>query len=585
MSNGKFKKYDYFKGFEKFGYQDYHNHLGGVLPYDELKKFYLKNFIHSKKTFGYECSELRRYDNLSVLNFKEFKSGVGLFLRTTYHLLSQGYDFTTERIAPERGAHVAMLGVFYLFLFAAKADIIKEGVQPDVKPPKGPGDIKDVLMKYLGKCYELLSEVGAKKLPDDCGRVARRAFMNYVRATRYTPFDDGYVGRSAYLKIFSKDEGKKKEISVGKYGMESLEWLYKEEKTRYVEMSQPQKKIPEGSKEKAWDWCKWLLLTANHREILAGEKSFEKNYWIDLVKGLEVRRNFIGIDLAGPEGYSYKQRETETLVNDLLRLLQEAAKAREEKYKIPYVVFRPHAGEGSSILDKGASLVEVAPVAFVKGAMEYVRKEGKKKVKGMTSAFFKWLDGEYISSLSLKDHVRDFKIYKKKDLDSEVKKMSINNIQVFINALRKVNYPEKFPNVIVRFGHVTHVTEKQAQEMAELGIRADVNLGSNLRTGSLSFLEDLQDAQNRRAVFGDWNKDWASLVDRGHGIEHLLTAGVKVALGSDGQGVEVTSINTEYHLAEEYLKDLKIGKQISEDKFRNYGIALINNAREMIGPK
>lgn len=68
-------------------------------------------------------------------------------------------------------------------------------------------------------------------------------------------------------------------------------------------------------------------------------------------------------------------------------------------------------------------------------------------------------------------------------------------------------------------------------------------------------------------MFGDWNKDWASLVDRGHGFGHLLTAGVKVALGSDGQGVEVTSIHTEYHLAEEYLKDLKIGKQIAEDKF------------------
>lgn len=66
---------------------------------------------------------------------------------------------------------------------------------------KEPDEIKNVLMKYLRKCYELLAEVGAKNLPDDCGRVARRAFMNYVRATRYTPFDDGYVGRSAYLKI------------------------------------------------------------------------------------------------------------------------------------------------------------------------------------------------------------------------------------------------------------------------------------------------------------------------------------------------------------------------------------------------
>jgi hypothetical protein len=351
-------------------------------------------------------------------------------------------------------------------------------------------------------------------------------------------------------------------------------------------MSQPQDKIPEGAKSKGYNWCKWLLLTANHREFLAGQTEFRSTYWKELVAALEIHPYYVGIDLAGPEGYWYKSANTKTLVKYLLPPLQKQAEIRQRKYKVPNVVFRPHVGEGSSILDKGASLVELAPVAFLKGAIEgALRKRAKEgPVKGVTSDFLDWLDKDYVSRLGKTGEVRDFKIYKKKDLDLHVKKMSINNIQVFIDALRAAKYPGEFPNVIVRFGHVTHVTKEQAENMAELGIRADVNLGSNLRTGSLTFIEDLADAKRRRAVFGDWNKDWASLVDRGHGLQQLLKAGVKAALGSDGQGVEITSIETEYHLAEEYLKDLKIGKQIAGDKFWNYAIALIRNAREMIGP-
>jgi hypothetical protein len=578
MSNGKFQKYDYFKGLEKIGYPDYHNHLGGVLPWNALEDFYKKHHGKSKTTFGIECSKL----NVGLLNFQPFISRTGLFLRNTYHLLLK-YDFTKGGPAPERGAHVAMLGVFYLFLFGAKAGIIKEEALEDMQALQKPDQIKTELIKHLSKYYTWLAQLGPKNLPDDCKRVARRAFMNYVRATRYTPFDDGYVGRSAFLAIFDPD--KKEDIGVHAYGMDSLKYLYDVEKTRYVEMSQPEKKIPKGAKSKGYNWCKWLLLTANHREVLAGRKNFSISYWQGLVSKLEIHPYYIGIDLAGPEGYLYKLPNTKILVNHLLPHLQKQAETRQRKYKAPNVVFRPHVGEGSSILDQGASLVELAPVAFVKGAMQYIQEKGKAgKVKGVTSDFFDWLDKKYVKSLPQKEKVRDFKIYKSKNLDERVKKMSENNIEVFIKALREPIESKKYPNVIVRFGHVTHVTEKQAKEMAELGIRADVNLGSNLRTGSLTFLEDLEDAKRRRTVFGDWNKDWASLVDRGHGLRQLLKAGVKVALGSDGQGVEVTSIETEYHLAEEYLKDLKIGKQITNDKFWNYAIALIKNAGEMVGP-
>ena len=408
MPNGKFQKYDYFKGLEKIGYPDYHNHLGGVLPYKKLRDFYLENYSVSRTKYGYECSRLSVGDKM---NFKKFESGVGLFLRTTYHLLVEKYDFTIRSSAPMRGAHAVMLSVFYLFLFAAKAGIINavdlEYVEKTLQEPK---DIEPLLKEYLSKCYIWLGS--AKDVPRECKSVARRAFMNCVRATRYTPFDDGYVGRSAYLEIFDNKE----KIGVEKYGMRSLEWLYKEEKTRYVEMSQSQKKIPKGARSKGYNWCKWLLLTANHREILAGKKEFRAPYWNKLVSALENDPHYVGIDLAGPEGYWYKSANTKTLVNHLLPLLQKQAETRQRKYKAPKVVFRPHVGEGSSVLDQGASLVELAPVAFLKGAIEgALRKRAKDgPVKGVTSDFLDWLDKDYVSKLGKTREVRDFKIYKRK---------------------------------------------------------------------------------------------------------------------------------------------------------------------------
>ena len=42
------------------------------------------------------------------------------------------------------------------------------------------------------------------------------------------------------------------------------------------------------------------------------------------------------------------------------------------------------------------------------------------------------------------------------------------------------------PEVVVRFGHATHTTPEQAVRMAKLGIIAEVNLASNVQTGSLN---------------------------------------------------------------------------------------------------
>lgn len=561
MSNDKwrFRAYDYFDFSHKDlpakigGYCDYHNHLGGVLPYQELYRLYNKHYSKTLKAYGEEWKDLTGAGAADGSN--RFKSEIGLFLRTTYQLFcdkKKSYKFVEKQAAPMRGAHVAMLGVFYLFLFAAKVRIISK------QTINSRDEISDLLKEYLRRCYVL--HVSGEKVPVDCVKVAKRAFRNYVRATRYSPFDDGYVGRSAYLRLFDKAFG------TNDYGKYALEWLWKEENTRYVEMSQPLSKIPAVAGDKKYEWCKWLLLSADHREYLAGEDNWNQQHWHTLVDALIKRKTYIGIDLAGPEGYRYLPDQTRKLVRFTLFKLRD--KARQLKRNL---TFRPHVGEGSSIVHLGPSLIEADPVAFVNDAMKYAFDNRNSRVKGVTSGFFDWLDRKHPNK-------RSFKVYKNQNLDDYVKAMSINNIDVFIDALEAVGYPEKFPNIIVRFGHVTHVTKDQAERMAKLDIHADVNLGSNLRTGSMTFLENLQDAKSRRAVFHDWNRDWSSLVDRGHGLINLLNAGVMVALGSDGQGAEETRMYSEYHLAEEYLKDHKIGNHWNKEKLNGYCKQLLTNA-------
>ena len=587
MTNGKQPKpfsqaYEYFDNqvFKKEGYCDYHNHLGGVLPYQELYKFYTSEIRNTEKNFKKECDELK----VKVNNFLRFNSEVGLFLRTTYYLVTEKYRFEETSEEPLRGAHAAMLAVFYLYLFAIRADILRQGHIRDIEVLSKPEEIIEVLKGLLSYCYLYCRDTEKKDLKPECVTIAKKAFRNYVRAMRYSPFDDGYVGRGAYLKMFDKATAK------DTYGKESLDWLKKNEKITYAEMSQPCDKIPTVAGHRDYNWCKWLLLTAKHREYLAGmsgKNAIEECKYL-INQEVPKKNTYIGIDLAGPEGYEYKQNITNTFVATVLKELQTKAKSLNRN-----LVFRPHVGEGSSIFgrpEKGRSLVELDPVLFVKKAkegaeraqlfMEEQRKKKKPVLKGVTTAFFDWLDKQTKGKTIRDIPVREFTLHGElnktaqrqfTDVDKRVKQISINNIDVFINALKKAGYPDKFGNVIVRFGHVTHVQPKQAEEMAKLRIGADMNLGSNLRTGSITFLGGLDDAQQRSSAFGKWNQDWTSLVDRGHGLMNLLDNSVWVGLGSDGQGAEETGIYYEYHMAEEYLKEHGYNRMILQPKVKMEG--------------
>lgn len=139
-----------------------------------------------------------------------------------------------------------------------------------------------------------------------------------------------------------------------------------------------------------------------------------------------------------------------------------------------------------------------------------------------------------------------------------------DNIEVLLAALKTFRQELKDDvrrfddHIEVRFGHVTHANLSQAQRMRELHVWADVNLTSNLATGALIidggdiFAEPDVTAHTPQSL-GDLRKipfDPASArLFENHSLITLLEAGVQVVLGTDGGGIEHSSMPTEYLLA------------------------------------
>lgn len=127
-------------------------------------------------------------------------------------------------------------------------------------------------------------------------------------------------------------------------------------------------------------------------------------------------------------------------------------------------------------------------------------------------------------------------------------------------------------HIVIRFGHATHANLSQANRMRELRIWADVNLTSNLATGALtldgeSSPEALRAAVQRPLPPGDLKRlaldPRSARLFRHHSLVTLLEAGVQVILGTDGGGVEHSSMPREYMLAgailDQAIRDIEAG--------------------------
>jgi hypothetical protein len=204
----------------------------------------------------------------------------------------------------------------------------------------------------------------------------------------------------------------------------------------------------------------------------------------------------VGRDIGGPEAYTFNEKGAEQYKRDYRAMIAEAVKTGHTQ------VDRPHIGEGSVDTIEGK--------AFNTDKNRVVRNNEPAHYERARSNLDKFLDAA-------------------EDLQRE-----------------GVWDPAR---VITRFGHATHATPRQTARMRALGIIAEVNLGSNVVTGSLSQTEGAHGPRAREPRYQD------------HSLPSLIYSGTSVVLSTDGPGVMNTTLATEYARANQIIEAVLTGEQ------------------------
>ncbi|MDQ3339218.1 MAG: Fic family protein [Myxococcota bacterium] len=248
----------------------------------------------------------------------------------------------------------------------------------------------------------------------------------------------------------------------------------------------------------------------------------------DAVKQLVAqtkRGDVIGVDIAGAEHFTFDGEGQRRMTELYDALLTEAGTPGGSKP----LVLRPHVGEGAN---------DVVPGQV-----------------GHRDANRQIVDGDNGPELS---HA------------ARAKENLENMIQVFESiAARPENNGKLPPDVIVRFGHATHTTPEMAARMAKLGIIAEVNLTSNIETGSVSQkppanLDGKQDnthtpeTQPTRYEL-DPAKRGGTLDD--HALATLIAADAPVILSTDAHSVMSTNMANEYNRAKSVIQEVRDGRR------------------------
>ncbi|MEA5498284.1 hypothetical protein VB834_14870 [Limnoraphis robusta Tam1] len=344
-------------------------------------------FKQTTSSLDKECHDLGVYAYGGLETEKLFKTNTGLAVRLAYRVFEKyqfKYDCLHRNREPERGAHAMMFALVFLMIMAVYVD--KNNVNWEAEILKLVQNEHEVVAQeftknLLRQCYLAILEGLPKENVKIIESASTRAVNKMLRATKMSPFDDAYTARSAFLKMFdSTYESLFTNASVSFLEIENID---------YCEMSQPSDKIPNHILNSKTN-LRWLALVASHRRYLAGKDKPENAFNKDLDDAIQKMQEFpskiVGIDLAGPEGYTYDYELTKQLVHTVLERLKEYInKSGNERVK--RVIFRPHVGEGSSLLDVGTTLIEKNPQEFVKRVLRTILKLKSNNVQ---------IDGTYI---------------------------------------------------------------------------------------------------------------------------------------------------------------------------------------------
>lgn len=220
------------------------------------------------------------------------------------------------------------------------------------------------------------------------------------------------------------------------------------------------------------------------------------------------RHDVVGMDVAGLEHFRFDQIGKQRF-QALFEALRQVAIARRSP-----VVMRPHVGEGAIDTTPGDS--------FSRSRNRQVRQD----------------TGELTHYARARD-----------------------NIDLLLQSLEAIagQYGGELPpEVVVRFGHVTHATSEQAARMKKLGVIAEVNLTSNQATGALAKDKPEKGQPDQRTGSGEetssYEQSKASLPKlHDHSLPTLIFNEVEIVLSTDGHEVMDTSLRNEFLRASEVL--------------------------------
>jgi hypothetical protein len=245
-----------------------------------------------------------------------------------------------------------------------------------------------------------------------------------------------------------------------------------------------------------------------NKEREEGKGKFGDAEWEKQKKGLEeqyaTRSDVVGTDIAGPETAEFDQIGQKRFI-ELYNLLRQASITRGRP-----MVLRPHVGEGFTDTEAGK---------------EFDKNDSKRR--GEEAAHY--------------DRAR-------------------KNLNALLTALESIKLDPE--HVIIRFGHATHADASQIERMAKLGIVAEVNLHSNVQTGSL---------EQRDPVTG---KSQATENYEDHALLGYILMGAETILSTDAHSVMDTSMAQEYERAKKIIEDFLAGRsyvEVTEARFKAGG--------------
>lgn len=472
--------------------------------------------------------------------------------------------------------------------------------QPTIQKPFNKWHLCQGVKALLALLWAAYSEVDKQTALEP---IARRAVHKLLSATKTAPFDDAFIARSGFHQIFSDRR---------LFDNATIDFLVNEENISYMQVSQPPDKIrppleaiTDHNKKKNGKklHVHWLALFATHHTYLSPVLTPQDDAAIldNLIQDIQdVRKSdipqdrknpsggtslnpgcllqwikdgsVIGVDLAGPEGYAFDSKRTEKLVARVLGELDTwlikgpdgnpLVAADVPKYR--KLLFRPHVGEGSAVMsDKitgkiGNIAIEDDNPSFllrmIAETYDSIDNINPNEREAMRNGFG-------IMDVIL-GNKRDSFQTSMTEYSEVARKRAADNVKAFLDAIQKFdgaylgNTTERNKKLPIRFGHATHAGG-HATQMKALEVAADINLGSNLRTGAvavpIALDQYLPDEENDNCL--PWNWVLAKGLAAVHSLPDLINGKVTVVLGCDGQGVEMTSARQEYKMALDIVKD------------------------------